>query len=785
MYLFLVPSVSCTAKCKYCNGPKNQIEPMSPDLAVQSMLWVQDINNKYSLNSACRVTFHGGEPLLAGTEFYTKLFKKWHTKSAGEIIFGIQSNLWLLTDHFCDIFANNHVSIGTSLDGPPEINDFWRGSNYYVKTLQGIQVAKKWQLPVSSIATITKTSSTAVEQIFNHFIALGMNFNANAAQPRLIPAAGDKDFILLPEEYNQFLKKLLYIYLNNLPALRIDNIDRACRAILTGQAHTCIYKDCLGDYFAVDPYGYIYPCMRFVGLQHFSMGRIRDNPDLKMLRQSPVWMQISERNRQVQIECSDCSYWNICMGGCPYNWLTHRLKTGSWKDPYCAAYKGLYEEITKLAFNQICTEENFQVLLSDRRVVGRGLLQNGSVLNLMSEKRHPNERTMAYRRIVAAFLLGTNRTHNDIEELLVKTGISESKNSACLSLNHLKSRLTSPDHRNNDVYLHITNFCELNCTHCYANSSSKSYQFMSPDSVSQLINEIVKLRYRRIVLTGGEPLSHPKFLKITDEIIKLLPILDNCYIVLRSNLVTPVTPSLVECLDSAIDQIVVSIDGGRDYHDAKRFKGAYDITLHNLETLLSISKKIVIRLGALVDSSEEGQRNAQAVAELGNRLGISSIVVRNPRPIGRAIRWVDWEHQKFITITPETAIYKSLYPRSSCGRGANLHIESDGYVFPCYADLNVAQHFGKWPEQSLEEILSADTFKKILAMTIDDSINCCKCWWRYLCGGICLAWAHASQERNFNMDQMCQERKQYAQSLLDHALKQLRISAEEISAFAR
>jgi uncharacterized protein len=36
--------------------------------------------------------------------------------------FAAQSNLWLLTDELCELFAEHGVSLGTSLDGPEALN---------------------------------------------------------------------------------------------------------------------------------------------------------------------------------------------------------------------------------------------------------------------------------------------------------------------------------------------------------------------------------------------------------------------------------------------------------------------------------------------------------------------------------------------------------------------------------------------------------------------------------------------------------------------------------------
>jgi uncharacterized protein len=48
-----------------------------------------------------------------------------------------------LYDDFCKLFKEYSVSIGTSLDGPCEINDIQRSSGYFDKTMAGIERLRK------------------------------------------------------------------------------------------------------------------------------------------------------------------------------------------------------------------------------------------------------------------------------------------------------------------------------------------------------------------------------------------------------------------------------------------------------------------------------------------------------------------------------------------------------------------------------------------------------------------------------------------------------------------
>ncbi len=73
-------------------------------------------------------SWHGGEPLLAGLDFYRKavaLQKKW--KPAGRtIINGIQTNGTLLDESWVKFLAEENFRLGISMDGPEDLHNQFR-----------------------------------------------------------------------------------------------------------------------------------------------------------------------------------------------------------------------------------------------------------------------------------------------------------------------------------------------------------------------------------------------------------------------------------------------------------------------------------------------------------------------------------------------------------------------------------------------------------------------------------------------------------------------------------
>jgi sulfatase maturation enzyme AslB (radical SAM superfamily) len=121
----LVPSLACAAACSYCFGP-HQGPTMSPETMESALDLVAHIAAQ-TRQRKVKVTFHGGEPLLAGHGLWRQALEGLRQRfdPRGYEV-GVQSNLWLLDDEFCELFCDHCVDVGTSLDGPEPITDAQR-----------------------------------------------------------------------------------------------------------------------------------------------------------------------------------------------------------------------------------------------------------------------------------------------------------------------------------------------------------------------------------------------------------------------------------------------------------------------------------------------------------------------------------------------------------------------------------------------------------------------------------------------------------------------------------
>ena len=337
----IIPTLGCPSSCKYCWSSEEGSPIMSLDTIKASIAWLSGFRN-----DPVTITFHGGEPLLAGADFFREALPLLANGLAiNTPSFAIQTNLWKMTDEIADIFAEYHIPVGSSLDGPEEITDNQRGNGYFSKTMAGYKIAKSHGLDVRFICTFTNQSVQSKEDIVNFFKEKGFTLKLHPALPSL-RSENPQHWALPPAEYGDLLVYLLDQSLEHLEDLEIMNIQDLCRCVFTRRGTVCTFADCMANTFAIGPDGSIYPCYRFVGMNEWIMGSVYENPGITELEQSEGWKKMHEFRDYVDISCKSCSHIKYCRGGCPYNAIAPEHGTISGVDPHCLAYKRVFDEIS-------------------------------------------------------------------------------------------------------------------------------------------------------------------------------------------------------------------------------------------------------------------------------------------------------------------------------------------------------------------------------------------------------------------------------------------------------
>jgi uncharacterized protein len=304
---------------------------------------------------------------------------------------------------------------------------------------------------------------------------------------------------------------------------------------------------------------------------------------------------------------------------------------------------------------------------------------------------------------------------------------------------------------------------------------------MPVKQVASACRQAAALGFRHVVITGGEPLIHPEGDALLDALAALRDEIKPLLIVLRTSLSLPVDDDLLRRLGRSADQVVVSLDGDRQTHDARHGAGSYDRTVTNQRRLAALDGDTDLSLAAVLPVEEANGKPGDSVRALARELGIRRTRFRPLLPLGRAV-------ESQMDILPETLwghlgqdemVAYGFNPVASCGLGQNLYVEPDGNAYPCYAWHGQDWQLGSLAgENGLTRMVASAGFQELSRHTVNTNHGCRVCALRYLCGGACRAWSSQAEEPQTDLDAQprdCTHLRQRARSLLVSALGHLGI----------
>jgi uncharacterized protein len=771
-HLMLLPTLSCPAACAYCFGPRADGGVMRIATVERIVAWQSNSEGRLSL------TFHGGEPLAAGVGFYRQALPLLQRGlAARQPRFSMQSNLWLLDAEIADLLSEYGVSLGTSLDGPEDINDAQRGQGYFQRAMQGIALARRQGLDVGCICTVTPRSLPRLPEIFDFFIREDLNFSLHASLPAL---CGDQDSVwpLSAVQHGEMLTAALTLYLKHLDRTRVATLDSMCRSLSAGQGGICTFTDCLGRYPAVGPNGNVFTCQRFAALAQYAVANVADASSLAHMHEAPFWRTLEIRQARVKEECGDCAYFAACRGGCPYSALTRGQGSfdASMRDPHCEAFRQFFRAATDRALEEAFATENMNEVVNDP---AGGLLRRGRLSSVMRGGPHPRDTALVARRIALAAALGMDESTDVIAKRLMRVGGCFDSPRTAQELERLARQLRAKRRRNN-LYLHVTLGCNLRCAHCYAEAGPERLgdDALEVGEIVALCKEASALGFRQAVLTGGEPLLHPDRNRLLVELAAIRRLVKPLSLVVRTNLSLPLSEAELRAVGHCCDALYVSVDGDPRMHDRRRGAGAYDRAVHNMEALLHAGCEAELVLAATLSASEVVSKEGRAVRELAARLGARRVTFKPLKPIGRAVAGAPQlaGEEQLAQMKPEELRCYGFTPTVSCGLGDSLSVEPSGDAYPCNVLCGERWLLGN-VSNGLAAVLGAPATRALREHSVDTRAGCRVCLLRYLCGGGCRVWSGTQGDLD-SPPLDCEGLHERVRSLLDSALAHLHIPSQ-------
>ena len=299
------------------------------------------------------VVFHEGEPLLAGVEYYERLFRierEIERNYGVKITNGFVTNGTLINKAWVKFFRKHGCGVTVSIDGPGELHDrarvFPSGEGSFSAALRGLRLLKDAGISTSVLCVLSRENVGAVDEIFNFALREGITaLGFNPASPSR--RASQHGLALSAEEYADTLLRLARLWRKHRDKVGVNPIEQYLSHLRRGYASGLCRDTGYSGGYAVSVEGELYACHRLLGDRNFLLGSLAENWfDRRRYEELKARGSILRATK-----CRGCEFARYCNGGCMYNAYMSCANVFA-RDCFCPAYKRIFAYL-KANFSQL------------------------------------------------------------------------------------------------------------------------------------------------------------------------------------------------------------------------------------------------------------------------------------------------------------------------------------------------------------------------------------------------------------------------------------------------
>ena len=369
LYVMLKPAgAHCNLACKYCYYlEKNKLYPTAQRHLMSDEMLEQFTREYIEAQTMNQVlfTWHGGEPLLRSIDFYRKALSLQQKYAGGRRIDNvIQTNGTLLTDEWCEFFAQNHWLVGISIDGQQPDHDHYRltaaGKPSWKKVMQGIKLLKKHGVEWNAMAVVNAYNVNHPMEFYRFFKENGCQFLqftpiverlTRHEDGRTLASLADKNEIPLseasvtPEQWGYFLCAIFDEWVRkDVGKIFVEIFDCTLANWMGISPGICAYSKECGHAGVMEHNGDVYSCDHFV-FPEYKLGNIRDHSLIDMLYGEQQQEFSRLKHSSLPRQCKECDMEFACHGECPKNRFMKDKYGDSGLNYLCLGYYHYYQHV--------------------------------------------------------------------------------------------------------------------------------------------------------------------------------------------------------------------------------------------------------------------------------------------------------------------------------------------------------------------------------------------------------------------------------------------------------
>jgi len=341
-------------RCKYCFYSDVAENREVKSRGIMSLDTLETIVKKALSESKelCVFGFQGGEPTLAGLDFFKALitFEKKHNINNVKITHALQTNGLCIDESWAAFFKENDFLLGISIDAGKHIHDNLRldmnGEGTHLKCLKATKHLSDAGAQFNILSVITKQLALYPEKVYKFYS------RENFRYIQFIPcidgwaaAESTREYSLQPRLYGKFLCKIFDLWYEDYirgKFMSIRMFDNYINMLAGHPPENCAMRGSCTAYPLIEADGSVYPC-DFYALDEYLLGNIKDYSFSELLSNKAA-KDFVDSSLVIHSKCAKCRYFSICRGGCRRDRDSGINKDNPLKlNRFCESYKIFFD----------------------------------------------------------------------------------------------------------------------------------------------------------------------------------------------------------------------------------------------------------------------------------------------------------------------------------------------------------------------------------------------------------------------------------------------------------
>ena len=313
---------ACNMRCSYCyylNAPASS--PVGKMSAETLECLIRDYIQA-APGPVVSFTWHGGEPALAGLDFYRQAvaLQQKYLPEGWECWNSLQTNGLLLDDEWCDFLAEAHFDVGLSLDGTPSLHDAFRpdagGRATYERAHAAVCRLQARGIQPDLLCTVTSETARRGAEVYRALRDLGTGWM------QFIPIVvrteeGVTPDSVTPELYGDFLREVFCQWVfHDMGQTEVQLFSETALALSGREPNLCWLRKSCGHVPVVEKDGGVYACDHFVRPE-YRVGAIQQEGLAAIVDGEKMTTFGAAKNAELTAHCRACPWLNLCGGACP------------------------------------------------------------------------------------------------------------------------------------------------------------------------------------------------------------------------------------------------------------------------------------------------------------------------------------------------------------------------------------------------------------------------------------------------------------------------------------